>query len=349
MATFFVVDGAIYNLQNAPDPTQQYYYLDFDQDDPGALPGQGASGITVPYWAQDDFSFDITFTVEEVADDTGGNTEIWVVTNTSYDGVSYGTGSGAATSGDFFQGTSFSSVGDPEQIDSVSVEAIENPFKDEFYHIEQNYGDDSTGDINNRFNEEGINHRAETNLDAGYLNVDTFAYVPPEDQVFKKQTNTYQLQELEDVVEEGGEQSKFLGISEWQLPSDRFLEIVHSFTLTAVGQTTGNIRFIPYTVYHESHWNFNKAKVFAEKLQNELAILKPNDTDQTFEEAQSVEPDNPEYDLDTEFVGDYFPDVETITSADGNTQPLDANSNPEDIAASYDDLIGVPRIEDPNK
>ena len=346
MATFFVTSGQIYNLQNAPSPVQQYYYLDFDQDDPNAVPNAVASGITVPYWAQDDFSFDITFTVEEFVDDTGqGNTEIWVVTNTTYDGMFSGTGNGATTPGDFFQGTTFSSIADPAQIDSVTVEAIENPF-DEYYDIEQNFGDDSTGDINNRFNDEAIAHQAETNLDEGYLNVDTFAYVPPEDQVFKKQTNTYELKELSDIIDEGGEQSQFLGVSKWELPPDRFLEILHQFTITAVGQTSGTELQFPYSVYHESHWNFDKARVFAEALQNEYAILNENDTDQTFEEAQSVEPDTPEYDLDTEFVDNYFTDVETETTPDANTQPADANT---DIESTYDDLIGVPRIEDPNQ
>lgn len=336
-----VTTGTISNLQNAPVPVQQYFYIEGDQDsgDPLVFPGSTA---TVPYWAQDEFSFDIEFSVIEEPDTEGANTEIWVVTNVTYDGMRYGTGDGATTPGDFFSGTTFSSIGDPNQIDSVTVEAIENPF-DEYYHIEQTYNAGSSGKIDTRFNEQALEHEAETNLDEGYLNVDTFAYIPPDDETFKTTTNRYELQQLSDILDEGGEQSEFLGVSRWELPSDRFLEIVHDFTVFATGQTSGNEIEVSYSVYHESHWNFDKARVFAERLQNEEAILNANDTDQSFEDAQSVEPDNPQYELDPDIVSE-FPDVET-PGPDANTAPIDPTGDDYD-PNNIEFPTGVPDIED---
>ena len=132
-------------------------------------------------------------------------------------------------------------------------------------------------------------------------------------------------------------------MSRWELPSDRFYEILHTFTVFATGQTSNNQIEVVYTVYHESHWNFDKARVFAERLQNEEAILNGNDTDQTFEDAQSVEPDNPQYELDPEFVSE-FPDVET-PGPDANTAPVDPTGDDYD-PNNIEWQTGVDPIED---
>lgn len=336
--------SSIYNIQNEPIPQQEYFYFDENPnaEEPVLLP---ASRGTLVYWAQDEFSFDITFTVFEVIEEgegDGGLEEDWVVTNTVYNGMTYGDESSSSV-GDFFSGTPFSSVGNPEQIDSVSVLAIENPF-DEYYDIVQTYGD-GQGSIDKRFNEEAAAHEAETDLDKGFVDLNTFSYLPPEDETFVSQANTYESTELSDFLDEGAEQSKFLGVSKWELPEEQFYKVIHSFTITAVGQTSGNEITIPYTVYHESHWNFDKARVFAERLQNEEAILNANDTDITLEDAESVDPDIPEYDLDTEFVTDYFPDVETQTQND-DVDPIDTsdeNYDPDNLEWP----TGVDDIEDP--
>lgn len=318
-----IVESTIYNLQNAPDPVQQYYFLDFDQDaDPAVFP---ADAGTVVYWAQDEFSFDITFTVIE-DDPESANTEPYEVISCSY-----------LNTYDFFSGTVLSA-------DTLRIAAIENPFE-EHYNIVQTYGSDSSGSIDTRFNEQASTHEAETRLDEGYLNVDTFAYIPPEDEVFKPQVNRYELQELTNIIDEDGPQSKFLGVSEWELPDERFLALTHQFTVTARGTISNNQITFPYSVYHESHWNFERARIFAERLQNELADLNGNDTDQTLEDAQNVQPDIPDYALDSDFVVEYS-DIETITTQDANTQPLeafpeeppdpDANTTPEPITSISD-------------